>query len=164
MAGTQGPRPFDMTSLLGQRIRGLTRVFFEYAGVLERDDGPLECMCERTTCLLDSQSDGEQLRVREGPWVDPFEYPLTDENRKYVDEYGKWRRVDCSKDPPYADLIGQRIVAIAMLQNSTGVIAGVRLSTPVRELWFVVQSDECYVCWSHPGDVYLGETRADTVP
>lgn len=150
MPGSNPHRRVDATALLGKRIVKLARVFYEYSGVLEREDGALEVVLENATYLLDSESDGERVRIEEGAWIDPFAPPLSDENQRFVEVHGRWRRTDCSQEQPYAQMIGQTIAAAQPLRNFAGTVVGVRLATPGKDLWFIVDSDECRVYWSPP--------------
>lgn len=139
--------------LVGQTVTGIARVLYEWRGALDDTDGDLELELNGRLVLLDCASDGERLRVKEARWEDPFAEPLSDENRAYVAEAGKWRRVDCSHQGPYRDLIGQRITDVLLLRGAFGVIAGVRISVASRSLWFVAEGDESHVYWEQPGHI-----------
>src|SRR5262245_5812635 len=94
-----------MRRLPGRRIASVARILYEHRGSIESPEGPLELrLDDGSTLLLDAEANGERLRVREGPWVDPF-LPLTDENRSYVEHHGKWSRVECSAQPGYSRLL-----------------------------------------------------------
>jgi hypothetical protein len=47
-------------------------------------------------------------------------------------------------------LVGQELREVGLLENEHRRIAGVRLSTNGRSMWFVVEGDECHVYWAHP--------------
>ena len=136
--------------LIGKRIEALARVLYEYEGHIEGDEGALELVLDGETFLFEADADGEGLRLREQAWMDPFEEPLSDENRAYVEEYGRWCRVDCSRTKPYVDLCGQKITDACALLNEFGKVGGVRISVSTRSMWFAVQADESYVYWTPP--------------
>jgi hypothetical protein len=140
-----------LKSLLGKRLRAVARILFEHDGRIKSDDGPLELhLDDGTVFLLDGASDGESLRVRTAPWADPFEPPVSAENRLYIKEHGKWSRVEQSSEPKFASLIGKSISSVKILKNEFGREAGVQLSLEGTDLWFIVTGDECYVYWAHP--------------
>lgn len=142
---------FFPDDLVGQTLTGIARVLFERHGVLDQSsDGALELELNGRTVRLDSASDGEQLRVEEGRWEDPFAEPLSPENRAYVEEAGKWQWVDVSQQERYRDFIHRPITEVRSLKNRFGQICGVRISVDRRSLWFVAEGDECHVYWAHP--------------
>lgn len=146
--------------LIGATVTGIARIFYEYRGTTERADGPLELTLGERTVLLDGQSDGQRLRVRQEAWNDPFAEPLSAENHAWLAEHGKWVRVDCADQPEYADFIGRQIVACVLLrEDAFGSIAGLKISVAPRSLWFIVQGDESHVAWSLPAG--FSETRQD---
>jgi hypothetical protein len=142
--------PFIPRSLVGKRITHVARVLYEYRGEVDPGDGALELGLDGQTLLLDGESDGERLRVSEQPWVDPFEEPLSEENRRFVETHGKWRRVDCSRSDVYSGLLGQVITDACALNNKFGTLAGLRISVPTAGIWFVVDGDESHVYWAQP--------------
>lgn len=151
-----------LDTLVGQRLSHFARVRFEYRGEIGADDGPLEVGIDGGVVLLEGDGDGESLRVLAEAWKDPFAEPLTDENRRYVDEHGRWRRVDVSNHEDYRALIRGRVAGASLLKNEHGRIGGVRLSISTRDLWFVVEGDECHVRWAHPigfVEIVKGATR-----
>jgi hypothetical protein len=136
-------------------------VLYEYAGKIDPNDGPLELKLDGRTLLLDADADGERLRVVEQEWSDPFEEPLSEENRQYVAKHGMWRRVDCSRWEGYSSLVGQEVTEACVLVNEFGRIGGVRISTPAGTLWFVVEGDQSHVHWAKP-DSFTERTQADS--
>lgn len=151
-----------LIEMVGKRITHLARVLYVYRGERNDQDGPLELGIEGGTVLLDGEGDGERLRVRAEAWEDPFEEPLCEVNRRYVEDHGKWTRFDLSQDSEYRDLIGEHIRGITLLKNVHGTIAGVKLSTSVRDIWFFVDFDECYVRWALPNG-FFEEPRETTL-
>lgn len=139
-----------LKDLLGKRIRHVARLLYEYRSEIDSDDGGIEIGTDAGVVLLESDSDGESLRARASPWEDPFREPLSEDNRRYVDEHGKWQRVDVSMQEGYADLVGEPVTGVSLLKSEHGRIAGVRLSVPARSIWVVVGGDECHVRWAHP--------------
>lgn len=150
MGGPMRQHHSFLDGLVGRRLTYVARVLYEYRGEIGADDGAIEVGTDRGVVLLEGDRDGESLRIRAEAWEDPFKEPLSEENRRYVDEHGRWRRVDVSKQQDYRDLIGERITRASLLTNEHGRIGGVRLSISTRDIWFVVEGDECHVRWAHP--------------
>lgn len=134
----------------GSRITQLARIFYEFGGEIDTGDGFLEIESEGRVVLMENAADGESLRLQERPWQDPFTGELSKENVQYINEYGRWRRIDCSKEKDYSSFIGQVITKICILENEHGTISGICLSVYNRSLWFVVEGDECHIYWAHP--------------
>lgn len=141
----------SLKSLPGRRLRAVSRILYEHGGRIESDDGPLELyLDDGIVVLLDGAADGESLRVRYAPWADPFASPISAENRLYIEQNGKWSRVEMSSDPRFASLIGEVITSVTILENEFGREAGIQLSIMGTDIWFVVAGDECHVHWAHP--------------
>jgi len=153
--------PSGLTKLCGRRITQVARVLFERDGALDARDGAVELHWEEGVVLLDGAADGEGLRVAEAAWQDPFVLPLSPGNQAYVLEHGKWRWVDCSAWEGYRELIGTPVSRVRALANEAGRLAGVYLSVPGRDVWIVVEGDECHVHWVHPiGFTAVGLARS----
>ena len=151
MVGSTAHLRSDLSKGLGKRIRRVARILFVRKERPQPNDGALELeMDDGSVLLLDGASDGESLRVRSEAWLDPFQPPLSDENAQYVEEHGKWSRVDVSGDAPYAPIIGTHLLAVTVLENEHGRVAGVCLSTEGPPIWFAVAGDESHVHWGHP--------------
>jgi len=151
----------DLSGVNGKVVASLARVLYEHGGQLDTGDGPVEVRFEDgATLLLDGGSDGETLRTSSSPWRDPFEGKLTQENRAYIQEHGKWTRVDVSNEDAYRDIVGSAVVEAAPLFNEFGRLSGVKLATIDRTMWFVIEGDECHVRWAHP----IGFTETRTTP
>ncbi|WP_437764586.1 hypothetical protein WMF27_34570 [Sorangium sp. So ce281] len=143
--------PANLKVLPGRRIRAVARILFERDGQIESDDGPLELyLDDGTVVLFDGSADGESLRVQGAPWADPFEPPISDENRLYVEQSGKWSRFEQSSGPRFASLLGEVVSSVAIMKNQFGRDAGVQISIGEKCLWFVVAGDQCYVRWVPP--------------
>jgi hypothetical protein len=128
-------------------------VLYERHGTINPIDGPLEIEMSGRFVVLGVGPDGERLRVDEGRWEDPFEEPLSPENRAFVEETGKWRRFDCSQEAPYSDFVGRAITEARLLWNRAHKVVGVRISVDTRSIWIVVEFDECHIYWAQPFDV-----------
>lgn len=144
--------------LTGLQITAIARVLYEFGGETDPEDGPVELRADDRVVLLDGEGDGERLRIQDAAWEAPFDGPLSEENRNYIRDHGKWGRVDCSRQGSYADFVGESLVEVSLLKNVHGRIAGLRLSASTRTLWFVVECDTCHVRWAHPvGFTEVGE-------
>ncbi|WP_437525285.1 hypothetical protein WME79_37950 [Sorangium sp. So ce726] len=151
--------PAKLKLLPGRRLRAVARILFEHGGKFESGDGPLELyLDDGTVVLFDGSADGESLRVQDSPWVDPFEPPISDENRLYIEQSGKWSRVEQSMVPMFASLLGEVICSVTVLKNEFGRDAGIQISIGETNLWFVVVGDECYVHWGAPVGFVQGAT------
>ncbi|WP_437941582.1 hypothetical protein [Sorangium sp. So ce341] len=151
MNGSKALPLANLKSLCGKRLRGVARILFEHGGQIEPGDGPLELyLDDGTVVLFDGSADGEGLRVQYAPWVDPFEPPISDENRAYIEQSGKWSRVEQSTAPKFVGMLGAIISSVTILENEFGREAGVQLCVGETALWFVVAGDECHVYWEQP--------------
>lgn len=145
----------DSSSLLcdlkGARISAVARVLFTYRDVVDSDDGPLEFVIDQVgTVLLDGAGDGETLRIKAGPWEDPFAEPLSDENARYVTEFGKWSKFNYSDKEPYRQIVGKVITSLEIIQDDRGSEVGLLMRADDAAIWFVVEFDECRVYWEEP--------------
>ncbi|WP_123029014.1 hypothetical protein [Mycolicibacterium stellerae] len=104
----------DLEGLVGKTIRSLQRVFYAIGDVVERNEGPLQLeFNDGSVVLFQSGANGRDLTVRSTPWRDPFAGELSEENRAYVAEHGKWSLFDVSGEHPFADVCGRRVARIA---------------------------------------------------
>ncbi|MFO0553687.1 MAG: hypothetical protein U0271_35215 [Polyangiaceae bacterium] len=149
-----------VAEMVGRTVNGIGRILYEYRGEVDRADGALELRLDDQIVLLDSAAGGECLRVRTGAWRDPFAEPLAPENQRFVERHGRWVRIDCYKEEPYADFVGSQVAEASLLKNEWGHVAGIRFAVHSRCLWFVVEGDECHVYWAHP--IGFREVRAVT--
>lgn len=103
----------DLEGVVGKTIRAVRRVFYTVKDIVERKEGPLELeFDDGSVILFQSGANGQDLTVRLEPWRDPFAGELSEENRAYVAEYGKWSVFDVSGEHPFADVCGRRVARI----------------------------------------------------
>ncbi len=133
-------------SLKGSKILGVSRLFYVFDNQVDREEGDLELITTVGDFVF-SGANAELLRVSAGSWVDPFKSPLSEINQAYINEHGCYRKIDCSDDVRYREIIGQQISSARFLQNEAG-IAGVYIHAGEAEIWFVVEGDESLVFWS----------------
>lgn len=112
---------------MGTPVRRVRRVHYVYAGHADTDFGPVELTVGERTFVFDAGADGEALRISEGPWVDPFAEPLSEENRRFVEESGKWAAFDMSPTPTWAAFVGKPLCEATALADTTGKVVGIIL-------------------------------------
>jgi len=107
MAGSNqpinGPEPPAeiVASLCGAAlVTRVRRVFYVFDDEVDREFGPVELtFSDGAAVVFDAGADGEALAVRRGAWRDPFAEPLSEANRSFVREHGKWTAFDVSASP-----------------------------------------------------------------
>lgn len=132
-------------------IRQIARILFEHQGEVS-EDGPLELGFDGQKWLFGNESDGETLSISRHGWSDPFGETTTLENQLFIEECGKWSRVDVSFLEPYRNWIGKPISGAVLLVNEFGTPAGIELSNAESSLCFLVRGDECFVLLERPPD------------
>ncbi len=133
-------------SVVGRDVASIERVFFEHSGAVDRQHGPLQFRFGDGSILrLDVANDGERLLVSCDEWQDPFVEPLSDENRAYVEECGKWILVSLSNAPEHAGLIGAKVCQVIPIFNRFGTLAGAQFRIGSSVLNFFVDGDEADV-------------------
>jgi len=130
----------------GRVISTITRVRYVSPDGSVSDTGPMELrLSDGSSAVFDVGPDGETLRVDEGPWQDPFQEPLSPDNRAYVQEVGKWTAFDVTDEYPYSALTGQRLEAVAAQENSLGYPERVSFRTQAATVSVAVGADELVV-------------------
>lgn len=138
--------PPSLIDAVGTPIRRVRRIHYVYDGRPDTDFGPIELTLGDHFFLLDSDSDGESLRVAETAWVDPFSEPLSPENRVFVQQSGKWAAFDVSTLDRWAKLIGEPLSDVEAISNDAGKTTGVVLRTAHGgALRLAVIADELFV-------------------
>lgn len=150
MAGSEERSLSSLKELEGKSLSRISRILFEHRGELDESDGAVELNAFGEVFLLDGAPDGQSLRLRRQAWIDPFTEPLSAENQSFVQEHGKWVRVDKSDEEKFASLVAKPISRVVALADEHGVISGVRITVEDSSMWVVVQGDECRVFWVHP--------------
>ncbi len=135
-------------SLKGSKILGVSRLFYVFDNQVDREEGDLE-LITTVGVFVFSGANAELLRVSAGSWADPFKSPLSEINQAYINEHGCYRKIDCSDDDRYKEMIGRQVGCARLLQNEAGV-AGIYIHAELTEIWFVVEGDESLVFWSKP--------------
>lgn len=131
--------------VVGKRLVGASRIVYQYEGVADATCGDLELsFFDGDVVLLGVADDGEQLKVRQGAWLDPFAAPLSPENEEYVQKCGRHVRLDTAMVPPPMP-IGDTLVRCLPIRNRFGTLAGVRLEFAKEAVRFLVECDEAYV-------------------
>jgi hypothetical protein len=148
---SHAPRSDAAQRIVGLEIERIDRIFYEFMGVIEADEGALEVhFTDGSVARFDGGATGESLGVDDHAWVDPFAGELSPENEAFVAQCGKWTRVPVSTEAPYRELIGATVNAVTILHDRFGRESALALETDARTLWFVAGGDECRVCWAHP--------------
>jgi hypothetical protein len=89
-----------------------------------RDEGDVELVFASGAVLRSrSVNGGEMLIWTTKPWLGPI-HRSESELAPYDSEYGDFVKYDVSKEPGYADLIGQRLDGFHWYRNQFGICAG----------------------------------------
>jgi hypothetical protein len=134
-----------LAPMLGQRISGFRRLTFVFDDEVV-NEGALEIVVESgATYNLDSGSDGESLAISLDAWRDPFAEPLSDENRLFIAESGRWIARVIAAEDVLGHLIGARVLHLTPHLSPDGRVIGVALETSSGYLNADVDSDELIV-------------------
>lgn len=116
------------------------------AGRVESDNGPVEVtFSDGSTFLFNVGADGESLRIEEGQWRDPFQEPLSPENREFVERSGKVTAFDVSAKRPYDALIGRTVLDIQPIVGPLNKITGAAIITDAGTIRVTIGADEVLV-------------------
>ena len=133
--------------------------YVEPNGNVEDDDYQLEFLCENNDVLrLATASDGERVAIYRELWKDSFTEPLSEENRKYIRDHGKWAVFNVSEQRPFSDIVGKTIGEMGGLINQFEVLAGVAFFFNDEIICFCVHCDEGKLFWgkNNPEMIKLG--------
>lgn len=112
----------------GRRLIGARRIRYVHPDGALSADGPLELSFDGShTYLLDAGSDGETLRVLDGPWQDPFAPPLSAENIEFLEISGRWAAFDLTRQAPWEALLKSTIGAQSLKSGPESKLIGATL-------------------------------------
>jgi hypothetical protein len=135
-----------LTDTVGKVIVGIRRIRYVVSGNIVSTSGPIELVFrDGSAVTLDAGPDGEALAVSDSRWKDPFEEPLSRENRSFVEQSGKWTAFDVSTEPPYREIIGQTVERVKPLLTPAGKVKGATLFTSAGGLRSEVEADDLKV-------------------
>lgn len=101
---------------IGDRVREMHRLFFQWQGELDRRKGDLTLVYESGKVFRFSGTPhGYGLRVDYDRWVDPFAEPLDEENRQWVEQCGKLVEVCVNEEDEWRSFIGRKLVQVGEL-------------------------------------------------
>lgn len=131
---------------VGRMLVGVRRVQFVHRGTVQEFGGPLELTFDDgTAVVLDAGGDGESLALVPTKWVDPFQEPLSAENRDFVEQSGKWTAFDAKGREPWSRAIGNRVETIAGVRNSSDKLVGAQMQFGSVVVRVIVESDDLLV-------------------
>lgn len=100
----------DLRWMVGRLVQSVRRIWYVGPDGRLTDEGPVEIgFADGAAVVLCCGSDGQSLRVTEGPWADAFAPPLDADNDEFVRTSGKWTAFNVSDVPPYSHLIGEPV-------------------------------------------------------
>lgn len=135
-----------LAGLIGKRIASIRRLLYVFAGRVRSDIGPIEVsFSDGSTFLFNVGPDGESLRIEEGLWRDPFQEPLSPENREFVARSGKVTAFDVSAKRPYDALIGRTVLDLQPIVGLLDKITGASIITDARTIRVTIGADEVLV-------------------
>ena len=135
-----------LAGLIGKRIASIRRLLYVSAGSVQSEVGPIEiAFSDDSTFLFNIGSDGESLRLDEAQWHDPFEEPLSPENRRFVERSGKVTAFDMSSVRPYDKLIGRTVLDVQPIVGPLNKITGAAVVTDAGMIRVATAADEVLV-------------------
>ena len=138
-------------STLGHVLVEVRRVHYVRAGEVISERGPLELTFDDGSVVLaDCGGDGETLVLGTGPWADPFEEPLSEENARYVAAAGRWTVSALERADPLGQLIGQTVQSLTPTHDARGVLTGMRVHLGGATLSLRTGADELLVAVEQP--------------
>jgi hypothetical protein len=143
----QGDDPVAvLVHLVGQQIVTIEQGFYVFDGVIKQSECLLQVRLDGGfTVHFWRRSDGETVRIVAAPWEDPFAEPLSDENRAFVEQCGKWTLFNTSATPNMAPLVGHTIRSVSLVRDHRGKMRGVQLEISSALLTYLVDGDEGFV-------------------
>jgi Protein of unknown function (DUF3037) len=119
----------SIPELVGRTVTRVRRLHYVYGGETNMMDGPIELTFgDGFVALIDASADW-RLEFYGAPWIDPFQQPLSELNRAYVDRYGKWAAMDVSGTAPYGWLVGGTITQAIPQFNDLLELTGLLVRT-----------------------------------
>jgi hypothetical protein len=135
-----------LSSLQGRVVKQIRKVRYTLRGKVTSDAGPIEItFTDDSIVLLDAGPDGEALAVKLTAWVDYFAEPLSIENRRFVEQSGKWAAFDVSDQEPYSRFIKERVGQVIPIRTVENKIKGVTLATAQCSFRVEIEADEVSV-------------------
>ena len=144
----------NMPSIVGKTLIGIRRIAYVHHGVVTDNGGPLELtFCDQTSIVFDAAGDGESLVVSSGAWIDPFAEPISQENRTFIENSGKWTAFNVQADDSFGRVLGNQILQINNINNSSEKTIGIQIQIGDMVIQVIVDSDALQVSSVDPASV-----------
>jgi hypothetical protein len=129
----------SVPELVGREISRIRRLHYVFRGEANTRDGAIELtFSDGSVVMCDAASDWT-IEFYGAAWVDPFEEPLSESDRAYLDRFGRWSAFDVSDQMPYGWLIGRQVRQSIPQFNDLLELTGLLIRTDVAvldlELW-----------------------------
>lgn len=125
--------------LVGKEISGIRRLHYVYQGEVNASDGAIVLTFADDSVLMCDAAADWTLEFFGAAWVDPFNEPLSEMDRTYVERYGKWSAYDVTNQAPYSWLVGgtvrQAIPQLNELLELTGLLVRTDEAVLDLQLW-----------------------------
>jgi hypothetical protein len=142
---------FPIDRLVGLTVISVRRIEYVAKATVGSSGGPFELrFANGEAVTFDAGANGETLSSTMGIWDDPFAEPLSDENRAYVDEVGKWTPIDVTHTEPFARIVGIPILEARQIRNHECRLVGVEIIVEGIIALLRVGSDELSVIVTVP--------------
>jgi hypothetical protein len=136
---SRSSRIVSVPELVGGTITRIRRLHYVYCGETNMMDGPIELTFRDGSVVLCDASADWRLEFYGAAWIDPFEHPLYELDRAYVDRYGKWAAFDVSGMVPHVWLVGgtvrQAIPQFNNLLELTGLVIRTEDAVLDLQMW-----------------------------
>lgn len=135
-----------LSNLRDRIISKVQRILYVLRGTVAAEKGAIEITFrDGYTVFLDAASDGETLAVKPFAWIDRFTEPLSLENRKFVEQSGKWTAFDVSGQPPYSHLIAEPVREVTPIRTPDNKVKGATIRSANGTINVEVEADEVFV-------------------
>ncbi|MCA9918169.1 MAG: hypothetical protein KC445_09460 [Anaerolineales bacterium] len=137
----------NIEKLKGKQIKGVHLVLFVHKKGRNWNDSLLQITFEDDSLVLLKGDGNDNLIVQRSAWEDAFEGDLSEEDKTFIQENGKWSLFDVSGSQPYTKILKERIQAAHPIRNQFNRLTGVQLQIGDLYLNFVNVADQSRILW-----------------
>jgi hypothetical protein len=128
--------------MVGRQITGVRRLHYVFQGEVNASDGAIELAFSDGSVVMCEAAADWTIEFHDAAWMEPFAEPLTDEDRVYLERYGRWSAYDVTAQAPYSWLIGETILQVIPQFNDLLELTGMLVRTQAAILDLQVWAGE----------------------